>query len=291
MCIDMWPSHAPSANRPAHRFVKVLNPTVLEALVYMWHPDALDTFDDHLGKLSHFFDDPSKGGGEMWLSTATISHWRLQTHDESDLSKIGDKIEKDERSDRFQKLRNSDAKEKMRWRERVKRLMPIRTAEEPKWASTEVTDGADRTDAEDGETAANGNPSTAIGATLFPPSTVSDRRARKRPQDGERGPLSTIRELSMSLVMTGDPLGRHWTCTLVCDLVDEKTVSRYAEKINDILQIFIHQQYTGRALVFLLLLGCLCEALSKECENFMEEVDRIMGLDVRAALSDKIDAC
>jgi len=54
----------------------------------------------------------------------------------------------------------------------------------------------------------------------------------------------------------------------------------YAEEIKDILQMFIHQQYTGRVLVFLLLLGYLCESLSKECEKFTEELDDIMGMDV-----------
>jgi hypothetical protein len=44
--------------------------------------------------------------------------------------------------------------------------------------------------------------------------------------------------------------------------------------------MFIHQQDTGRQLVFLLLLGYMCEKLATECDRFMTELDRIMNLNV-----------
>lgn len=119
-------------------------------------------------------------------------------------------------------------------------------------------------------------PSTVI--TDFPPRSINDQRVNVK--KGELH-LSTIRELSMSLVITGDPMGRSWTCTIISDVIDEKAVARYMEEIKDILQMFIHQQYTGRVLSFLLILGYLCESLSKECEDFTKELEDIMGMDVR----------
>jgi len=43
----------PSPNPPSS-FAKHLSPATLQALVYMWHPDAFDNIDDHLDELSTF---------------------------------------------------------------------------------------------------------------------------------------------------------------------------------------------------------------------------------------------
>jgi hypothetical protein len=66
----------------------------------------------------------------------------------------------------------------------------------------------------------------------------------------------------------------------VSEVIDEEAVAGYVLEIANILQMFIHQQYSGRILCFLLLLGYLCESLSKECEKFTDELDKIMGMDV-----------
>jgi hypothetical protein len=117
--------------------------------------------------------------------------------------------------------------------------------------------------------------------TDFPPKSVSDKR---NPADEGQRQLSTIRELSISSVFTGDRLGRCWTCSIVSEVIDEEAVASYVVEIADILQMFIHQQYSGRILCFLLLLGHLCESLSKECEKFTDEPDKIMGMDVSICL-------
>jgi Mg2+ and Co2+ transporter CorA len=54
--------------------------------------------------------------------------------------------------------------------------------------------------------------------------------------------------------------------------------------VSHTLQMFIHQQDTGRQLVFLLLLGYMCEKLATECDRFMTELDRIMNLNPRVLL-------
>jgi len=211
----------------------------------MWHTDALDTFDDHLGGLSHFSDfykRVSSGGDDLWITSITISHWGLQNEMQSRISKMVYENEERAREARVKKLSEQFLKEQTHEKTEL------------------VSDGI---------------------ITHFPPKTVSDNRGKKStPGRRRKDPLSTIRQFSMSLVMTGDPNGQYWTCTLVSDLIDEESVLQYTMEARQICQMFIHQQYTARALVFILLLGYLCDSLSIECENFMDELTSIMGMDV-----------
>lgn len=75
--------------------VRDLNPETMRALVYMWHPDALDTFESHLGQLSQFSDfqqQVPRGGEDIWVTTITLSHWRLEDHTETQIRRT---LEKD----------------------------------------------------------------------------------------------------------------------------------------------------------------------------------------------------
>ena len=94
------------------------------------------------------------------------------------------------------------------------------------------------------------------------------------------GHLSRIHELGLSLVITGDERGRSWTCTILCELFSEKDVLWYASDMSYTLQTFIHQQYAGRHLAFLLVLGYMREKPVNECDCFMTELDGIMNLNV-----------
>ena len=191
----------------------------------MWHPDALDTFDDHLGNLSKSSNgytqsttilNDLKGRvdpGDVWITSINLSHWRLRSDQEKDLLEI-----------------------------------------------------------EDGKDANKG------AITDFPPKNVSDKRTLA--EEGHHHLLS-INEMSMSLVFTGDRMGRCWTCTIMCELIEESAMSTYIIEIMKIQQMFIHQQYAGRALCLLLLLGYMCQSLAIECESFAEELDKIMGMEVR----------
>ncbi|KAH8748551.1 hypothetical protein F5882DRAFT_311324, partial [Hyaloscypha sp. PMI_1271] len=175
-----------------------------------WHPDALDLFDDHLGPLSRFSNIQVC---DVWITSISISHWRLQTEAENYIYTLETELEEDNKRE--------DSQESRKYLILGKRNL-----------------------SEEGQ-----------------------------PQ------LSTIRELSMSVVFTGDRMGRCWTCTILSEVIDEEAAQGYTKEINDILQMFIHQQYTGRILSFILLLGYLCESLSKECEKFTVELDKIMGID------------
>lgn len=210
--------------------------TILQAMIYMWHTDALDTIDDHLGVLSKFSDlhnQSSDTRGDVWITSITISHWRLQDDYETYLCELEDEGERKEEESRVDDIKNPN-------------------------------DEAD-------------NVKMWTGDTAFPPKNVKDERS---PEESGQHHLSTIRELSMSLVITGDRMGRCWTCSIISEVIDETDLAGYAKEIQNILQMFIHQQYTGRVLSFILLLGYLCESLAKECENFTGELDKIMGMNV-----------
>jgi hypothetical protein len=80
-------------------FIREFNPATLQALIYMWHPEALDTFDGHLGPLSDFVDHYKKmprGGDDMWRTSITLSHWRLRNIRQSKIHNIEAKVEDDE---------------------------------------------------------------------------------------------------------------------------------------------------------------------------------------------------
>ena len=64
------------------------------------------------------------------------------------------------------------------------------------------------------------------------------------------------------------------------DLMDEQSELKYVEEVKKISQMFVHQQYSGRVLVFMLLLGYICDRLAMECEAFLEQVEDILDLDV-----------
>lgn len=168
----------------------------------------------------------------MWITSISISHWRLQTEAENYIYTLETELEEDNKREDSQESR--------------KYL---------------ILGGLLKR------------------ATKKPGELPSVSGKRNLSEEGQPQ-LSTIRELSMSVVFTGDRMGRCWTCTILSEVIDEEAAQGYTKEINDILQMFIHQQYTGRILSFILLLGYLCESLSKECEKFTVELDKIMGIDV-----------
>ncbi|KAH7327720.1 hypothetical protein B0I35DRAFT_415566, partial [Stachybotrys elegans] len=237
---------------------KSMPPVALQAAVYIWHPEGIDTLDDHLGTLSHFDDSKSAGTtDDMWLTSITLAHWRPQSELESKISETEAENLKTEKLER----------------EKLGREKLEKGKEEAKRANGNEEEEEDWDSSDEGDTEATG-PGEGYPC---PPVSVKDLRV-KGGSDPERHLISSISEQAISLVITGDGMGRYWTCSLVCDLMDDRMMARYAAEAQKILQNFIHQQYTGRALVFIYLLGEICRSLSLECERFMRELDQIMGL-------------
>lgn len=90
-----------------------------------------------------------------------------------------------------------------------------------------------------------------------------------------------LEERSSTLVITGDPTGDHWICSILTCLTGAQDVHALVDTTGcRILQRFIHQQANGRCLIFLILLGHMCEKLATEYEIILTVLESIVGLGV-----------
>src|SRR5438876_12436400 len=81
-------------------------------MIFMWHPDAIDTYDAHLGELSQFSDSLNQsitGGEDTWITSITISHWRLHDPVESMILRAENEVDDAERKARQEKLDAAEA--------------------------------------------------------------------------------------------------------------------------------------------------------------------------------------
>lgn len=230
----------------------------MQAMVYMWHPDAIDTFDDHLGELSTFRDTTDQsvtGSDNTWISSITIKHWRLLGETETMIRKAEKDVDEKERRARLN--RNTKKHSFLRLGRKEKPKVVHSEEEEAKAVEEREKD-----------------------RDFPPPSVPDDRRGSDFLLWWNIHELNKIHQLSLSLAITGDAMGRGWTCSVICELFSEEEMMRYTEEASRILQMFIHQQDSARCLVFLMFLGYMCLALAKECDSFMYELDGVMRLDV-----------
>ncbi|KAM7213096.1 hypothetical protein V8F06_011519 [Rhypophila decipiens] len=102
-----------------------------------------------------------------------------------------------------------------------------------------------------------------------------------------------VEEQSTTLVLTGDNQGYMWMCSILSPTVDSKSVARAVcddgKGIPRLLRKFIHQQGSARCLVFLLLLGHVCEKLASGYNLLLKRLDDIMEIGDRT-LIDGVDS-
>jgi hypothetical protein len=175
----------------------------VKGFVYLWHPDALDTFDDYFGSTSRFQDRRET----LWTTTITISHWCVGSNNGKD-------------SQQFE------------------------------------------------ETRKNGD---------FPPAGIAELGGSTY-----KAETYIMEERSSSLVITGDPSGYFWICSIWSSLTEHGSLAFLIQSLPQVLQRFINQQVSGRCLVFLILLGHFSEKLAKEYEDILKRLDTIVELGVRA---------
>lgn len=196
-------------------FAEKCTPSLVRSFIYVWHPDALDTFDNYFGSTSVFSEHRE---AVMWTTNITITHWSIRL---TSLSK--------EHVERFRENRN------------------------------------------------NGD---------FPPLSIAQLSSTKK----QRKTLDHLRttdvveERSSSLVITGDPSGHLWICSVWSSLTDSEAMSASVNTLLPVLGQFIHQQACARCLAFLILLGHLCEKLAAEYDMILSRLDVIVGLGERVLL-------
>jgi hypothetical protein len=113
----------------------------------------------------------------------------------------------------------------------------------------------------------------------FPPLNVK-RPTPRADQDEIPDSRNIIEESCSSLAITGDQHGYFWICSAWSTLTTDKDFSKELEKLPRMLKIFLYQQASGRNLVFLLLLGHLCEKLQEKYKAVLWDLDQFVGLGV-----------
>jgi hypothetical protein len=109
----------------------------------------------------------------------------------------------------------------------------------------------------------------------FPPASIANlKSANGRSEQGK------VQNESTSMVVTGDSQGFFWICTIWSSLTKYKHLAASVNSLPAVLQSFIYQQASGRCLVFLILLGHLCERLAKEHEKMLKQLNTVVDLGV-----------
>jgi len=263
-------------------------------MIFMWHPDAIDTYDAHLGELSQFSDVYNQsitGGEDTWITSITISHWRLHGPVESMIRRAENEVDdtelrvREERRNAALRRASTDAKESPSRIMSLASLYRRLTCSQAAASATPTTTG-------DPDMELATLPTLTTNGSQSGPNQVKEPQPKKKaaqahaekddfpPQSVAEERSGKIHDLRLSLAITGDSRGRSWTCSMVCELFSEAHASDYALEAAETIQMFIHDQDTGRALVFMLLLGYMCEALAGECDKFIKELDRITGRSV-----------
>jgi hypothetical protein len=117
----------------------------------------------------------------------------------------------------------------------------------------------------------------------FPPLSVLTGEAKKSlKQKGGKRPC--VEERCLSLVITGDPFGHSWACSLWSSITKASRVEEHIESSLPKLQHFIHQPATGRCIFFIILLGHICETLAVKYRQILTRLDKIVELGVRTLL-------
>lgn len=120
----------------------------------------------------------------------------------------------------------------------------------------------------------------------FPPENITNLTTNPPPSapPTAKDPDYIVEEQSTSVVLTGDSQGYMWLCSILSPTVDSQSVASVVcdEKkgIPRLLRKFIHQQGTARGLVFLLLLGHICERLASGYDVLLKQLDDIMEIGV-----------
>ena len=127
---------------------------------------------------------------------------------------------------------------------------------------------------------------------LFPPSAVRRLKGISKMGSSTRSDSVEARteswhieERSTALVVTGSVDGQFWICSLWSQLIEaDKELRDERSKVLDILNKFRHQPKTGRALVFLSLLGVLCINLHDMQEMILHRLEDFTDLGTRVFL-------
>ena len=92
---------------------------------------------------------------------------------------------------------------------------------------------------------------------------------------------SLVIELQMSsIILSTNAFGDFSKCTIVSELIDDKKMGHIVIAARKLWQKFIHQPQTARCLVFLLILGEICQKLARDYKEAIKVLKSVLKLDV-----------
>ena len=83
-----------------------------------------------------------------------------------------------------------------------------------------------------------------------------------------------------SIVISTNCFGDFSKCSVVTDLISDSKLRKLADVAQELWQKFIHQPQTARCLVFLLILGLLCQEIARRYEDAVNHFVRLLNLKV-----------
>lgn len=85
-----------------------------------------------------------------------------------------------------------------------------------------------------------------------------------------------------SVVLSSNAFGDFSKCSVVSRIIPLPELRTLGEDARKLWERFTHQPQTGRCLVFLMILGVLCQEIAKDSQNAMEYFTKILNLEVSA---------
>ncbi len=84
-----------------------------------------------------------------------------------------------------------------------------------------------------------------------------------------------------SIILTTNAFGEFSKCTIISELMSDEDLEPLGADAQKLWERFIHQPQTGRCLVFLLILGKLCQKIANKGRKAMEYLVKSLNLQVR----------
>jgi hypothetical protein len=111
------------------------------------------------------------------------------------------------------------------------------------------------------------------------PEKESRKIKKKAVNDVEDENLTFMLEVS-SVAISTNAFGDFSKCTIISELIGKEIMDIIAPQARELWQKFIHQPQTARCLVFFLVLGKICERITKDYEAAVQKLSPILDFDV-----------
>ncbi len=225
-----------------------LSRELLDLLVYVLHPEAAACLGNHVLRFSRFSYQERDG----WVANITLRSWRVPHR--------GPPLEKP----------TQEGVDNGTLRTQLNRLLSS-GGSPPGERAAPAREGGSHRFTDDGP--------------IYLPPTLKEVWGGRRMVTQEKLPLDVLSfELDVSSIcLSTNPFGDFSKCLITSELLDDGDLAAIVDDARKLWQKFIHQPQTARCLVFLLILGQLCQKVTQNYEDAMKELTALLDLNVSSA--------